>query len=248
MAYEYRIPADYMFGTLTSSVSLSDTTLSSAEFSNLRVISSNQTHTPITLLDPTARTYEIVWAITHTSGSSGITVLRGKESSVAQDWPAGTQWLCTPTVRDVVSNGFAATGMVADGHVGMRQIITDKGEVWSKTLFQGWMGEMRSSREDLGRCLDGTSGPPNGYVPMMKCLTALGNTNATGYLSVALPNGGFPTRLVTAAVTRANGNNFIAVLDPTFTTKTTVSVLAVSASNVAVANTQIGVGIIAVGY
>lgn len=248
MANEYRVPADFMYGTLTSAVSLSDTSLSSSEFSGVRTISGTSTFTPIVLLDPSSRRYEVVWLTTHGTGATTATVLRGKETSVAQDWPAGTQWLASPTTRDVVSNGFAGTGMVADAHVGMRQAITDKGEVWEKTLFQGWLGTVHANREDMGRAVDGTASPANGNTMMVKAFTAQATTNASGIATFAIPNGGFPTRTLTASITRATTTWFNPIIDSGTTTKTVLGVLCQSAAFTPLASTAVILGCIVIGY
>lgn len=247
MALQFRYPADFSFGTLTSAIAAADTSISSAEFSPLRVLSSGVGYVPIVLLDPANRLYEVVWMSSHSSSATSGTFSRAQEGTTARDWPAGTQWIAAPTARDLVSVG-AATALLSDGHVGMRQIMTDKGEVWEQTYAQGWIGYVRANREDMGRSVDGTASPANGMVPMVKALTATGTTNASGVAVIPLPNGGFPNRLVTASLTRASGTWFMPVIEAASTSKTAIGVLCQTGSGAVLASAGITVGIIAVGY
>lgn len=247
MALDFRFPADFAFGTLTSAISVSDTTLSSADFSAIRVLSSGASHVPIVLLDPTTKVYETVWLTVHSSGATSATVTRGKEGTVALEWPAGTQWICSPTTRDIVSANSLA-GLPSDAHVGMRVAVSDKGETWAKTLNQGWLGELRGNREDTARCIDGTAQAANGFVPIFKALTHAGTTNGSGILAVTLPNGGFPNRIITASLTRASGTWFMPVIEAGSTTRTTLGIICQTGVGTVLASAGVTIGIIAIGY
>lgn len=248
MAYEYRTPADFLFGSLTNAAAVSDTSLSSADFGTLGSGYSSAVYLPIVLLNPATKTHEKVWLTAHTAGATTATVLRGCEGTQAQAWPAGTQWIVAPTIRDGLMPS-SSSALPTDGHVGLRAILNDKGEVWERTYNQGWLGSVKANGLDMGRALDGTASTPNGSVPQLKAWTARQTTDGNGYIIAAIPNGGFPNRVVAAVLSRSTINNwFLPTLNPAQTTKTQLQILASTPSSGPVANTSIDVGIIAVGY
>src|SRR5262245_11648102 len=62
VAYEFRQPANYASGLLKNAAAVSDTAIVSDDFiASLATGLSNSTYVPITLQDPAAKTYEIVW-------------------------------------------------------------------------------------------------------------------------------------------------------------------------------------------
>lgn len=248
MPLQFRYLADFAFGTLTAAISISDTTLASAEFASLRAITAGNTYIPIVLLDPSAKVYEVVWLSNHTTSATTGTVSRGQEGSVAREWPSGTQWIVAPTMRDsTTTESFAA--LPTDGHVGMRMTVGDKGDVRQQTFLQGWLGLVYGSREDMGRAVDGTTSHPNGVVPIMKAFTATGTTNASGVATFTIPNGGFSTRLVTAAITRiTSGAYWSGSVDSATTTRTTLGVWAANAAGTALASSAIAISAVVVGY
>lgn len=248
MALSFRYLADFAFGTLTAALSLSDTTLASAEFNTLRALSSGTTYIPIVLLDPSTRVYEVVWLSNHGAGATTGTVSRGQEGSVAREWPSGTQWIVAPTMRDsMTTESFA--GLPADAHVGMRLSVGDKGDVRQQTFSQGWQGFVYGSREDMGRALDGTTSHPNGVIPIVKSFVQSGSTNAGGLATFTIPNGGFQTRIVAATVSRAAGTIWYnPIVDLGNTTRTTLAVQCQTASGVNLASSAIIVSAIIVGY
>jgi hypothetical protein len=238
---------DFAYGTLTAGVAASETTVTSAEFADLPAVSSGATYIPITLLNDLLRTHENVWITNHVLGATTATVLRGKEFTTAQDWANGTRWVCAVTLRDVPWV-LSAAALPADAHTGMRAVVSDKGEVWDKTYAQGWLGSVHGNREDMGRSVDGTASPANGMSMMVRALTYAGTTSAAGILSVPLPNGGFPNRLVTAAITRASGTWFMPVIEAASTSKTALGVLCQTAAGTTLNSAGVTVGVIAIGY
>lgn len=247
MALQFRYLADFAFGTLSSAISISDTTLSSAEFTSLRTLTSGTTYIPLVLLDPSSKLYEVVWLSAHNASATTGTVSRGQEGSAAQEWPSGTQWIVAPTMRDSLTTESLAA-LPADGHVGMRMAVGDKGDVRQQTFSQGWQGYAYSTREDLGRAEDGTTSHPNGIVPIIKAFTATGTTNGTGFVSFPIPNGGFPTRVVSAAVTKATNLFFVPTIDSGTTTKTTLGLLCQISATQVFGNTAVVIDAVVVGY
>lgn len=248
MALQFRYLADFQFGTTTSPVSISDTTVASSEFSALRALSSGTTYIPIVLLDPSTQVYEVVWMSLHGPSATSGTVARGQEGSVAREWPSGTQWIIAPTMRDSLTTESLA-GLPADAHVGQRMTVGDKGDVRQMTFSQGWQGFVYGGREDLGRALDGTTSHPNGVIPILKTFVLSGNTNAGGLATFSIPNGGYPTRLVSAVVCRAAGTIWYnPILDLGNTTKTTLAVQCQTASGVNLASSAIIISAICIGY
>lgn len=249
MANEFRWPQDFAFGTLSQAISASDTTVKSPEFTTLPVLASGQTNIAIILLDQTLRVHEKLWLYNHASGSDTALVLRAKEDSSARAWPLNTQWIAGPTARDVLGF-FQSTTLPADAHVGTRALVSDKAEVWEKTLSQGWLGALRANREDFGRSFDGavTAIPSgSGYVPQTKTWSVLNTTNASGLLSTSIPNGGFPTRLLGAQLTRIGGVTFWMPGLHSTSTKTAVVIEATTPTGV-LASTSIAAMITAIGY
>lgn len=250
MALIFRFQNDFAFGTLSSAVSESATTLASAEFADLRTMSAGTTYMPITLLNPSTRQYEMVWISAHSAGSTSATVSRGQEGTAPIAWPAGTQWISAPTIRDAgVTPGFS-TDLLTDAHVGMRSVITDKGETWEQTFSQGWLGTVKANRQDMGRHLDGTTTPANGMNMMVKAFTVSATTNASGYIFAAIPNGGFPNKLVTAVITRVTaGASWIPSIDNDDSSRTQLAIYAHSTvSGGSLSNSAIVASCWAIGY
>jgi len=252
VAYDYRWPVANAGGTLTSAIAASDTSISSSAFGVLPTlaIGQNFAYCPIVLIDPLANALEIVWVIVHAAGTTTVTAQRGKEGTTARAWAANTQWLCGPTTRDTIF--YTASGQVpADMHVGAAALYSDKGDYRIKTLNQGFLGPTYQSFEDMGRALDNTTGHPAGSVPQRKTWNALNvTTDASGDLSVTIPNGGFPTRLIGCQMARIFTTNATPVFWPclnTTSTKTTINLRAQGPTTV-VASTSISVSFDAVGY
>ena len=247
MTYEFRSVLDFQYGTLTAAISVSDTTLSSAQFTGLSSGYNTGNYFPLILLDPAARTHEKVWLVGHSASSADITVVRCRESTAAQAWPSGTQWVSGPTIRDTLLPA-ASTSLPTDPHIGLRGVFLDKHEVWERTDTQGWLGSVRATAADMGRAADGTTSHTTGRVPQMKMWTATGTTNASGQLTAAIPNGGFTTRLLSAVATRyATTPAYVPTIDNA-STNTNIIILASNTGTGIVASTAISVCILATGY
>jgi hypothetical protein len=251
MALEYRWPQNFQYGTLTSAISLSDTTINSAELAFLATLTSGNPHIPLTLINQATREYEIIWVSLHNAAATTATVVRGKEDTTAKAWPSGTQWICAPTRWDALMMWSTVT-FPSDAHLGMRAAVNDRGEVYEKTFAQGWQGYFRMSGDDMGRTLDGTvADPPNGYCALHKSWTGTGTTNGSGILNLTIPNAGFPNKVVSAQVTRvtnnAAGTFWVPTVNRAATTNTVLSVLATNASG-ALASTAIEVSCDLTGY
>lgn len=247
MTYEFRNTQDFQYGTLTAAAAVSDTTLSSAEFVGFSNGYSTSNYFPIVLLNPATRQHEKVWLVAHTSSSPDITVVRGRESTAALAWPSGTQWVCGPTIRDTLLPGNS-TVLPTDPHVGLRACMLDKLEVWERTYLQGWLGSVRAVAADMGRALDGTTSHPTGRVPHMKMWTASGTTTGGGILAATVPNGGFPTRIVSVNFTRYGSSTPVIFTVEGATTTTQINVLCTLLAGTPAASTSVAVCIQAVGY
>ncbi len=247
MAYEFRNIIDFCFGTLTAAASVSDTVLQSAEFAPFSGGYSTGNYFPLVLLNPATRTHEKCWLVGHTAGSNSATFVRGRESTAAQEWPIGTQWVSGPTIRETLAPANS-TSLPSDPHIGMRGIFLDKYETWERTYSQGWLGSVRAVAADMGRAVDGTTSHPTGRVPHMKMWTASGTTTAGGILSTAIPNGGFATRLLSAVVTRYGSSTpVIFTLDST-STATTLNILCTILAGTPAVSVATTVCVMAVGY
>jgi hypothetical protein len=247
VAYEFRNNIDFQFGTLTSAVAISDTTLSSAEFTGLATGYSTGNYFPIIMLNPSAKTHEKAWIVGHSSASADVTVVRGRESTSAQAWPSGTQWVSGPTIRDGLMPSTAASPP-SDPHVGQRAVYLDTSVVVERTIAQGWMGSVRANAADMGRAIDGTTSHTAGRVPHMKMWTATGTTTAGGFLAVTIPNGGFATRLLSVVVTRYGTSTPVIFTLATTTTITTLQILCTEIGGGPAASTSTTVCILATGY
>lgn len=166
MTVYYREPLDYAFGTLSQAAAIGDTTINSSAFTSLPngvyAGGSNPVVLPVVLHNPAAGTHEVVWVTGHTGSASNVTVVRGKESTTAQAWPSGTQWIVAPTAARDGLGYYSATALAAltDGHVGMRALETDTGLVKTLSYAAGWLA-------DQGVCLPAEVGPvaAGGSVP-----------------------------------------------------------------------------------
>ena len=138
----YRLPGDYLVGTLTNAAAIGDTSLVSANFATLAVTGFYSTTAilPITLHNPATGAHEEVWVTGHTTSSTSVTVIRGKEGTSAQAWPAGTQWVCAPTASRDGLGAFtsAQVSAMTDQHVGQHVIEIDTGRLKVNTYGSGW--------------------------------------------------------------------------------------------------------------
>ncbi|GAA0632141.1 hypothetical protein GCM10010174_61420 [Kutzneria viridogrisea] len=191
----YRAPGDFLFGTLSVAAALGDTTIQSSAFASLGTGYSTSIVLPIVLLNTSAGTREVVWITGHTSASTSVTVIRGKENTTAQAWASGTQWICAPTAaRDTLGYYSAAqVSAMTDQHVGMEVLESDTGLLKKATFGAGWVSS-------AGMCLPAEVGKTqaNGTVPstatilkrvgcVISATPSSGNVGVT--FSVPFPNG-----------------------------------------------------------
>lgn len=247
MSYEIRNILDFQFGTLTAAASVADTTLQSAEFSTLSDGYSTGNYFPIILLNPATKVHEKCWLVGHTLGSQSATFVRGRETTAAREWPTGTQWVSGPTIRDTLLPA-SSSSLPADPHVGMRGLFLDKMETWERTYLQGWMGSVRAVAADMGRAIDGTTSHPTGRVPQLKMWTVSGTTSASGILAATIPNGGFPTRVISATCTRYGTSTPVFFTLETTSTNTTLNILCSVLAGTPAVSVATAVCVTAVGY
>lgn len=157
MTYENRYSQLYAFGTLSQAAAISDTTLNSAEFANLISPLSTTAYEPIVLQDPSTKLCEVVWATSHASSATSLTVIRAREDTIARAWPAGTLWTQAATTRDGVLLVWSRSLLPTDPHVGMKCLINDESIVVEWRLGAGWVttsaqlaGRIAASASSLG--------------------------------------------------------------------------------------------------
>lgn len=247
MTYEFRNILDFQFGTLTAPAAVSDTVLQSAEFAALSSGYSTGNYFPIILLNPATKTHEKCWLVAHTAASNSATFVRGRESTAAQSWPSGTQWVTGPTIRDVLMPG-SSLALPVDPHVGMRGTFLDKLETWEYTYLQGWMGAVHATAADMGRAADATTSHPTGRVPQLKMWTASGTTTAGGILAATIPNGGFPVRMISAVCTRYGSSTPVIFTVDATSTNTTLNILCSLLAGTPAVSVATTVCVLAVGY
>lgn len=249
MSTIYRQPSDYLFGTLSNAAATSDTSISSTQFANLGTQYSASLVLPIVLHNPALGTHEVVWANNHGAGSQSLTVIRGKEGTAAQAWPAGTQWICAPTAaRDGLSVTTAAS-LPSDAHVGMEVALIDIGIVVEQTLGGGWqaaVGIAKAADIGLGR---GGAVPPEYSTMIVRAGQYTGTTNSSGQFTIPF-TAPFPNACVNGLVVPAG--NIVWALSVVGESATGLTVAAWQFTNfttaVPVANQTIPVSYIATGY
>jgi hypothetical protein len=247
----YRVPKDYFFATLTNSAAITDTSLVSADFAPLLTNYGTDWVLPLTLHDPVLKVYEVVWVTGHTVASTTVTVLRGKEGTTARAWPAGTQIICAPTLRDGLVPMTRAS-LPADRHTGQRVALSDEGLTVQSTMDQGWLADVGVANPlDVGLRLSG------GAIPAWKAITmregrASGTTDANGRFSATFHTP-FPTEtleVMTNLLASSNGGVVVTrdgALLPTAGGYTVYCYLP-STGVAAPAGVNVTVGYIAIGY
>jgi hypothetical protein len=182
----YRAPSDYLFGTLSTAAAVSDTSLSATLFTGLAGGAYSTGYVlPLVLHDPSVPIHEVVWVTAHTAGSSTVTVIRGKELTSAQAWPAGTQIVCAPTaVRDMLG-AMGSSVLPSDGHVGYRTVQTDTGTVVQQTYAQGYLPDVGVAKPgDIGPDI-GSNLPPTWANIIMRSGRFTANSDANGRWTVS---------------------------------------------------------------
>jgi hypothetical protein len=195
----WRMPADYLFGTLSQAAAIGDTSISSASFAGLATSYTTSAVLPIVLHNPATGVREMVWVTAHTAAATSVTVVRGKEGTSAQAWPSGTQWIVAPTAaRDgLPAMSTAALNALTDQHVGMRALNTDTSTVWEWTYGAGWQPEIGVCKPtDVNPGRSGSS-PPNNASMTLRCGYLSGTTNGSGDISATFTSP-FPTGCQTA--------------------------------------------------
>lgn len=185
MAYEFRVPKDYVIGVLGTAASNSATTLQSPAFTSLpNSFYSTTVVLPLVLHNPSTGAWEEVWVTAHTGSADTVTVERGKNGTTGQTWPANTQVLCAPTTRDGLMVLTRAT-LPADAHVGLRVALSDEGIVVQKTRVQGWQADVGSAQPaDIGPRRGGSNPPANVVILNRSAVsTGSGNTNGSGNIT-----------------------------------------------------------------
>lgn len=196
MANEFRDIRDYLFGTLTNAATISDTTITCADFAALPATYSTSRYLPLVLHDPALKVSEVVWVTAHVAASASVTVVRAKEGSTARAWPSGSQVLCAPTIRDGLPVYTRAT-LPTDAHIGQRVAVSDESVVVER-LGSTWGAS-------VGLCQAAEAGPRRtGTIPTTAVVTMRGGhksgTSATGGLLTVTHPVAFPTATICTTV------------------------------------------------
>lgn len=244
MANEQRAHRDYLAGTLSAAVAITDTTISSSAFTALPTDYSTSRYLPLTLHDPALGVYEVVWVTGHALGSANLTVIRACEGTSARAWPSGTTVVDAPTVRDmqIVSQRAAAP---TDMHIGARAVFWDEGvnAVKGADYWAPMAGVAFATQ--VGPSITASAMPETWWVVTMRGGYATGTTNASGQLAVSFRQpfaGGIGAVTVNSVATGTVG--------PFVVTNATVSGFTITAYHGTTlrASTSIQVGYIALGW
>lgn len=184
MTFEQRAPRDYFSGTLSVAASISDTTLTSAAFSALPNTFSTTVYLPLVLHDPSANLYEAVWVTAHTTSSTSVTVVRGREGSTARAWSSGTRVICPPTIRDAQAS-YTRAALPSDAHYGMRALVTDENVINERSIA-GWKPSVGvAAPAEVGpQAFALSTFPPSNSVIQLRAGTVTGTLDGTGQATV----------------------------------------------------------------
>ena len=100
-----KLVADFKYGTLSAGIGASDTTITSAEFADLPVVSSPDTMDIVLNPGEVGGDAEIVTVTAHSSASTSVTVSSRSGSAHG----SGTQWVHAVTAADFNRMGFDGT-------------------------------------------------------------------------------------------------------------------------------------------
>ena len=213
MALELRELRDDVLGALSAPALTTDQQLASSTFSSLPDYYSTTRYLPLVLANDTLQTYEVVYVTGHAAGVNTVTVQRGREGTLAQEWAIGDALRVAPTWRDIgAPMVFTNGGLVpADLAVGARYVLADEKVTREKTMSQGGLPSLRSSVRDLNGLMSSPlqflpgvpGGPPSqGLVPRLKAFP-VGPivTQAGGYIDIYWdgngPNNGWTWQAIT---------------------------------------------------
>lgn len=216
MAPPWRAPYDYLFGTLTTAISNTDTTITCSAFTVLpNTYLTNFLYLPLELHNPATGVREIVWVTAHTTSSTSVTVVRGKEGTSAVAWPAGSQIICAPTAsRDALgSNNNTSLATITDAHLGWRTINTDTSVTLEQTYLAGLQPSVGvANYYDVGPNRAG-SNPPAGAAIITRSGFFSGTPGAGGLLPVSFRTA-FPNACLTVVVSNADYTIWNGLLTP----------------------------------
>lgn len=137
MANEYRRLLNGVYGQLGAQVLSSATSIVDSSFATLPVITGTADIIPLSFSALNgAQTPEIFWVTAHASGSSTVTVVRGKEGTTAKTWPLGTVWAQAETTRDALFDVTSGT-IPSDLNLGAQWVERDTAALKIKTYTSG---------------------------------------------------------------------------------------------------------------
>lgn len=129
MANEIRTRFNLVSGSLTSGISDTDTSISSAGLANLGVIDS--TNYAAIIIGT-----EIMWVTAHSAAATTATVVRHKEGTTAVAHGTDATWVHGPTVLDIEDGGWQAGDIVSSSRngKGASWLLCD-GDQYSATTY-----------------------------------------------------------------------------------------------------------------
>lgn len=226
MTYEQRQPLNYSFGTLSNAAAISDTTLTSTDFSSgLPSGLSTTLYVPVVLQDPSTKVFEVVWVTAHTAAATTATVIRAREGTTARAWGSGTLWTVSPTIRDGILTATAAT-IPTDLHTGAMVLETDTGIVKRKSPTANTVAG-QGMLAALGVCLGAETQKTaaNATIPstatiLVRMGNVVGQAPSAGAITITFPVA-FPTAYIGAVAGSTDDGNFVGAV--TITNGTTTS-------------------------
>lgn len=183
MAFEQRATIDYFSTSLLAAMTISATTMQSADFAAKLPADygTNGKYLPLVIHDDAIGVYEVVWVTAHVAASNTVTVVRGKEGTSAQPWSAGARVESAPTSYDAVLARLAAS-LPSDPFIGQRVNRGDRSDVlervngyWGPSVGAGIASDQKNNM------MSDTA--PNGAVFLLRMGTAGPTTDANGKMS-----------------------------------------------------------------
>lgn len=215
MTYDTRVSLDEFFTTLANQLATSDVAMTVqpgdvAQLDSLDTLGGLSTtrYLPLVLLNATTRAYEVVYATGHATGSTSLTIARGKEGTLNTAWPAGTLVLSGPLARDVLFAALA-TNMPSEPFVGMRVKRHDTGDVVERTKLNTWGPSVGMGLASQQGQTYGSTNIPAGAALEFRSGRIAGSTSASGGLTgsyaAPFPNGAHSAIIQSSSLTAGGG-------------------------------------------
>lgn len=246
MAYEYRHSINGFYGQLTADLAAASTTIVNSAFATLPTITGTAEFIPITISDETLRLIEVVWVTAHATGSSTVTVVRGREGTTARLWLTGTRFAQADLSRDGMPV-YNSGSIPSDLSVGARFVLADTGAVQMKSSTAGFVASSGVAKPaDIGPSRTGLTAP-GASVITLRAASVVTTTNASGdgAISFTVP---FPNSCMVVIPVSADYAVFTASIIPSGESATGFFFRAVNDNGVVFASSNVRVNYIAIGW